>query len=124
MSQLLTTLRSSYDVILIDSPPLAAGVDPLILGMLTQSLALVLRTGYSRREVAASKLEALQRLPLRLLGAILNDVPSRGGDPHYSYYFPGYQAAGEENGRGSAPTTPPPLCLAGAAARPASLFDP
>ncbi|OLD42195.1 MAG: hypothetical protein AUI55_07955, partial [Gemmatimonadetes bacterium 13_1_40CM_2_70_7] len=79
MSQLLTTLRSSYDVILIDSSPLAAGVDPLILGMLTQSLALVLRTGYSHREVAASKLEALQRLPLRLLGAILNDVPPRGG---------------------------------------------
>ena len=107
MSQLLTTLRSSYDVILIDSPPLAAGVDPLILGMLTQSLALVLRTGYSRREVAASKLEALQRLPLRLLGAILNDVPSRGGYPYYSYYLPGYEAAEEESGRRSDPTDRP-----------------
>src|SRR2546426_4022785 len=76
------------------------------LGMLTQSLALVLRTGYSRREVAASKLEALQRLPLRLLGAILNDVPSRGGDPHYSHYFPRYQGAGEEKGRGREHTSP------------------
>jgi len=107
MSQLLTTLRSSYDVILIDSPPLAAGVDPLILGMLTQSLALVLRTGYSRREVAASKLEALQRLPLRLLGAILNDVPPRGGYPYYSYYLPGYEAVDEESGRRSGPTGRP-----------------
>src|SRR2546426_6686020 len=86
------------------------------LGMLTQSLALVLRTGYSRREVAASKLEALQRLPLRLLGAILNDVPSRGGDPYYSYYFPRYEAAEEENGRRSDPPDPPPVALAGAPA--------
>jgi len=75
--------------------------------MLTQSLALVLRTGYSRREVAASKLEALQRLPLRLLGAILNDVPPRGGYPYYSYYLPGYEAVDEESGRRSGPTGRP-----------------
>src|SRR3989475_707776 len=107
MSQLLTTLRSSYDVILIDSPPLAAGGDPLILRMLTHNLPPGLRTGSRRREVAASKLEALQRLPLRLLGAILNDVPSRGGYPYYSYYLPGYEAVDEESGRRSGPTGRP-----------------
>ncbi len=98
MSELVNGMRSGYDVILIDSPPLAAGVDPLILGTLTGTLALVLRTGYSHREVAAAKLEMLQRLPVRLLGAILNDVPAGGAYRYYSYYLPGYEAADEDSG--------------------------
>ena len=98
MSELVNGMRSGYDVILIDSPPLAAGVDPLILSTLTGTLALVLRTGYSHREVAAAKLEMLQRLPVRLLGAILNDVPAGGAYRYYSYYLPGYEAADEDSG--------------------------
>src|SRR5438552_8013730 len=76
MSQLLTTLRPNYDVILVDSPPLSAGVDPLILGTLTGHLAVVLRTGFRHRDVASATLAVLQRLPVRLLGAILNAVPA------------------------------------------------
>src|SRR5436309_12229775 len=30
-------------------------------------------------------------------GAILNDVPPRGGYPYYSYYLPGYEAVDEES---------------------------
>jgi len=98
MSELVTGMRSGYHVILFDSRPLAAGVDPLIVGTLTGTLALVLRTGYSHRDVAAAKLEVLQRLPIRLLGAILNDVPAGGAHRYYSYYLPGYEAADEEAG--------------------------
>ncbi len=98
MSELVNGMRSGYDVILVDSPPLGAGVDPLILGTLTGTLALVLRTGYSHRDVAAAKLEMLQRLPVRLLGAILNDVPVGGAYRYYSYYLPGYEAMDEERG--------------------------
>jgi succinoglycan biosynthesis transport protein ExoP len=98
MSEFVNGMRSGYDVILIDSPPLAAGVDPLILGTLSGTLVLVLRTGYSHREFAAAKLEMLQRLPVRLLGAILNDVPAGGAYRYYSYYLPGYEATDEERG--------------------------
>src|SRR5436853_356762 len=101
MSQLFTTLRPNYDVILVDSPPLSAGVDPLILGTLTGHLVVVLRTGFSHRDVAAAKLEVLQRLPVRLLGAILNAVPAGEADRYYSYYLPGYEAQDEEAERAS-----------------------
>jgi len=101
MSQLFTTLRPNYDVILVDSPPLSAGVDPLILGTLTGHLVVVLRTGFSHRDVAAAKLEVLQRLPVRLLGAILNAVPAGEAYRYYSYYLPGYEAVDEEAERAS-----------------------
>jgi len=98
MTSLVNGLRGGYDVVLIDSPPLAAGVDPLILSTLTGTLALVLRTGYSHRDVAAAKLEVLQRLPVRMLGAVLNDVPAGGAYRYYSYYLPGYEAMDENSG--------------------------
>ena len=101
MVALLERVRSEYDVVVIDSPPLTAGVDPFVLGTLTGSLVVVLRTGHSNRNVTGAKLEVLQRLPIRLLGAVLNDVP-RGGAygyyAYYSYYLPGYEAVEEGDG--------------------------
>jgi len=106
MGSLITSLRTDYDVMLIDSPPLGAGVDPFILGTATGNVLLVLRTGYSHREMTGAKLEVLDRLPVRTLGAVLNDVPRGAGAHYYSYYsyhLPGYEAADEEeDGRGAA----------------------
>lgn len=95
MSQLLIGLRSRYDVILIDSPPLGAGVDPLILGSLTGSLLLVLRTGVTDRDLAEMKLLQVDRLPIRVLGAVLNDVQASGVYRYYAY-LSGYHAQDEE----------------------------
>jgi len=85
MVNLVRDLRGSYDVILIDSPPLGAGVDPFLLSTLTGNALMVLRTGRTDREFAAAKLELLDRLPVRMLGAVLNDVPSTGAYRYYSY---------------------------------------
>ncbi len=106
MDRLLAELRGSYDVIVVDSPPLAAGVDSFIIGTVTGSLLLVLRTGHSHRDITGAKLEVLDRLPIRLLGAVLNDVPrgaAYGYYAYYSYYLPGYEAVEETSGQASAP---------------------
>jgi capsular exopolysaccharide synthesis family protein len=97
MSQLLATMRSSYDVIIVDSPPLGAGVDPFVLGTLTGHLLLVLRTGVTDREYTEAKLDMLDRLPVRVLGAVLNDVRAGDAYGYYSYYtyLPGYDAVEE-----------------------------
>jgi polysaccharide biosynthesis transport protein len=102
MAQLILSLRSEYQVILIDSPPIGAGVDPLILAALCGSLVMVLRNGVTDRELAGARLSELDRLPVRVLGAVLNDVRPEGVYRYYSY-LPGYrsedeQAGGEEGG--------------------------
>ncbi|HEY6807556.1 MAG TPA: GNVR domain-containing protein [Gemmatimonadales bacterium] len=104
--QLLEALRARYQVIICDSPPLSAGVDPYVLSTLTGNVVLVLRTGVSHREVAEAKLEMLRRMPVRILGAILNDVPAGAAYRYYSYYLPGYEAVDEGDSadvRGAAP---------------------
>ena len=95
MVQLLAALRSRYDVILCDSPPLGAGIDPLVLGTATGNMLLLLRTGVSHRELTEAKLDVISRLPIRLLGAVLNDVPKDVVFSYYSYYLPGYETTDE-----------------------------
>ncbi|PYO17131.1 MAG: hypothetical protein DMD31_00300 [Gemmatimonadetes bacterium] len=99
MARLLASVRTSYQVILIDSSPLGAGVDPFLLGTLTGSLLIVLRSGTTDRELAQANLDGLLRLPIRVLGAVLNDIEPRGAYRYYSY-LSGYAAEDE-------PTAPP-----------------
>jgi capsular exopolysaccharide synthesis family protein len=94
MLELLAELRSLYSVIIVDTPPLGAGSDALTMGILTGNVVLVLRTGTTDRELTHMKLELLDRLPVRLLGAILNDVPPRGVYRYYAY-LPGYETREE-----------------------------
>ena len=101
MPRLLATFRSSYDVILVDSAPLAAGVDPYALGAATGNVLLVLRTGVTDRGLAEAKVEMLHRLPLRVLGAIMNDVRPGTAYSYYSYSLEGYEVW-EEDPQGQA----------------------
>ena len=78
MSQFLISLRTSYGVIIIDTAPLGAGVDPLVLGTLTGNIVLVLRTGVSDREFTMAKLAAMSRLPIRVLGRGVERREARG----------------------------------------------
>jgi Mrp family chromosome partitioning ATPase len=89
-------LRSRFDVILVDSAPMAAGVDPYVLGTLTGNLLLVMRTGVTDRELAQAKIDLLDRLPVRVLGAVLNDVEAGGAYRYYAYYLAGYEVAEED----------------------------
>jgi len=102
MAHFMGTLKRSYDVIIVDCPPLAAGGDALILSTLTGNLAVVIRAGSTERGLAQAKLDQMSRLPIRILGAILNDVdPSDGYHYYYSAYLPGYEPVpdeGEEEG--------------------------
>ena len=95
MARLLDALRANYEAIIVDSPPLAAGADGLALATVTGSLVLVLRTGVSDRELTETKLGVLNHLPVRVLGAVLNDVRPGGAYRYYSYYLEGYEVHDE-----------------------------
>ncbi|HVH12884.1 MAG TPA: polysaccharide biosynthesis tyrosine autokinase, partial [Longimicrobium sp.] len=85
MAQLMTELRGQYGVVIVDTPPLSAGVDAYVIGTLTGSMLMVLRTGSTDGALAEAKLTLLDRLPVRVLGAALNAVPATGAYRYYSY---------------------------------------
>lgn len=102
MAQFVMSLRAEYQAIILDSPPLGAGVDSLVLASLCGSMVLVLRTGVTDRELAETRLHDIERLPIRLLGAILNDVSASGVYKYYGY-TPGYRAEDESEVKDSEP---------------------
>ncbi len=94
MAELVEILRRDFEVIVMDSPPLGAGIDPFVLGTHTGNVMLVLRSGETDREMAEVKLRVLERLPIRILGAVLNHI--HAGTGPYKYYTYSYGYAAEE----------------------------
>jgi capsular exopolysaccharide synthesis family protein len=93
--RLIRSLRSRFDAIIVDTAPLGAGIDPYALGAATGNMALVLRTGRTDRKLAHNKLEMLDRMPVRVVGAILNDVRADAFYKYYSY-LDGYGTLDED----------------------------
>lgn len=96
MLQLIADLRDRYDVIILDSPPFGAGVDPFVLGAATGNLVCVLRTGTTDRKLAEAKLQLMGRLPIHVLGAVLNDILAQGAYKYYSYLY-GYTTSEDDD---------------------------
>lgn len=96
LPRLITAMRPHYDAIIVDSPPLAAGVDPSALGTVTGSLLVVLRTGVTDRMIAEAKVELLRGLPIRVLGVVLNDVRPGAAYSYYAYSLEGYSVRQED----------------------------
>jgi polysaccharide biosynthesis transport protein len=95
IAKLLTGLRERYSVIVVDSPPLGAGMDAYALAAATGNMLVVLRTGTTDREDAESKLQVVDRFPIRIFGAVMNDVREGRMYGSYSYYMAGYEREGE-----------------------------
>jgi capsular exopolysaccharide synthesis family protein len=96
MEALLDELRARFDVVIVDSPPLGAGTDAYALSTLTGGLLMVLRVGVTDRKMAMAKLETMDRLPIRPLGAVLNGIEGKGVFQYYSY-LEGYNSANDDD---------------------------
>ena len=100
LRDLIGRLSAKYDVIIVDSPPLAAGVDPLALATVTGKLLLVMRAGVTDLPLAVSKLEALDAMPIHTLGVVLNDVRQQDSFRYYTYDLSAYPEAHEPDAVG------------------------
>ena len=78
-------VASRFNAIIVDSAPLGAGADALALGAATGNVMLVLRAGATERRQAESRLSLLRRAPVRILGAVLNDIGATAVYDEYSY---------------------------------------
>lgn len=101
MRELVEAMHDRFDVVIIDSPPMGAGIDPFVLGTITNNLMLVLRAGATERDLAEAKLQIVDQLPIRLIGAVLNDVRASMNDYKYYSYSYGYGAVDEGPSRTS-----------------------
>ena len=84
--RLWNRLKTRYDYIIIDSPPLLAVTDASILAAQVDATVLVASSGVTRRDLALQAIEKLKRAKSRLLGVVLNQMPIDKKSYYGSYY--------------------------------------
>ena len=81
MKRLLATLKTQFDVVVIDAPPVLPVADPGILAAQADGVLMVVRAGKTQRKTVSQAQALLVQMKANILGCILT---------HVEYYLPGY----------------------------------
>jgi Mrp family chromosome partitioning ATPase len=89
MRECLAELRRRFKFIIIDSPPIMAATDAVIISAQTDGVLLVVRSGETPKEAFTRARDLLAGVKCHMLGVVLNAVDSSAPDYYYSYrYYP------------------------------------
>jgi len=89
LADAIAELRTKYKFIVIDSPPIMAATDAVILSVQTDGVLIVVRSGETPKEAFTRTRDLLASVKCRILGVVLNAVDSNAPDYYYSYrYYP------------------------------------
>jgi capsular exopolysaccharide synthesis family protein len=109
LDRLVKTARESYDVILVDSPPVLSWSDAMVMAPRTDGVIVVLRAGASKSEDIRLLRDRLDSAGAEILGSVLNAIPgssqSRRKD-RSSAKLEGNSGATEVTGLGLSKTVP------------------
>ncbi|MCY4145329.1 MAG: CpsD/CapB family tyrosine-protein kinase [Chloroflexi bacterium] len=75
MGDIIAALKQRADYVLFDSPPVLAATDAALLGIKLDAALLAVRAGDTRRDQAAQARQALERVHVRIVGAVLTNAP-------------------------------------------------
>jgi Mrp family chromosome partitioning ATPase len=94
MRVLLQELAKSFDLVILDTPPVLATADAGILAALADGVLLVVRAGQTDKVAAKRAHQQLVNVGARVVGTVLND-PGGEVSQYGDYYYP-YDYAVEE----------------------------
>ncbi len=89
LTEAIAELRTKFKFVVIDSPPVMAATDAVILSVQTDGVLLVVRSGETPKEAFTRTRDLLMSVKCHILGVVLNAVDSGAPDYYYSYrYYP------------------------------------
>lgn len=88
LKKLIAEVGKKYERVVIDSPPILAVSDPLIVASLADGSLYVTKFDRSKRHLSKKCIEQLQNGGAHIIGAIINEVDLRKA--RYSYYYNNY----------------------------------
>lgn len=86
MADLIEELKKDYVRIVLDSPPVTAVTDAVVLAQKADGTILVVRAGDTPRQIVENGLSQLQTVNAGILGAVLNGIKT-GRDSYYYYQY-------------------------------------
>lgn len=101
--ELITRACQEYDRVIIDSPPVTAVSDPLVLLPYVQGVVYVIGFDKIRREIVARTMQKLRECGAPLVGVVMNNINHQlHGYYNYPYRQSYYHQKRKGNGAGSA----------------------
>jgi len=86
MHQLLEDMKRAYDLVIVDSPPVLAASDALILGGCVDGTIVVAESSRTNKKLFMEMSTSLQKANINLIGFILNKMSKREHIYYYRYY--------------------------------------
>ncbi|WP_344358088.1 polysaccharide biosynthesis tyrosine autokinase [Brachybacterium phenoliresistens] len=110
MEAFLQEATATYDIVILDSPPVLAVADALVLSRMVSAVAFVAGCRTVQRNQASRALRKLQHVRARILGVVLNRVPRSDRDAYADVYgvAPDGDPQDPEAGRRSTAAGPAP----------------
>ena len=87
MVRTLDALNASYDFVIIDSSPIGAVADPLILSRFVDGVLMVIESNKTNRDHVLQCRSRLTEVKANILGAIVNKLDIRRTGYGYYYYY-------------------------------------
>jgi tyrosine-protein kinase Etk/Wzc len=84
---LLESVRTRYDLVLVDSPPILALADALVIGSHAGAVFLVVRAGVSTEREITESIKRLNQAGVSPYGILFNDVKPRLSGYGYKYAY-------------------------------------
>ena len=86
MARLLDSI-TNYDMVLIDTPPVSAVADPLILSRIVDGIVMVVRSNKTAKKLVLQCRSRLSEMDATVLGAVVNRLDVRREGYGYYYYY-------------------------------------
>lgn len=91
MKKTLEVLKEKFSVLILDTPPLNATADALIVSSQADGVIYVIREGFTNGELAKSKISLFDTVGGKMLGLVLNGVQDKDKlKSHYNYSYYNY----------------------------------
>jgi capsular exopolysaccharide synthesis family protein len=90
LREIIAALRTHYDWILIDTPPILAMADTAVLCPLVDGVAIVVGAEQSTRPAVQRSVDQIKSVNGRMLGVILNKVNFERNSYYYGQYYGEY----------------------------------
>jgi receptor protein-tyrosine kinase len=87
MRGLISRLRDSFDLVIIDSPPVIGLADAVLWAGLADGVVLVARSGKTRRGNLQEAARTIAQTRTPLIGVVINDVTQKTGVSGYYYGY-------------------------------------
>lgn len=98
---LIRRLRSSYDMVIIDAPPLLPVADASVLAKLADGVIVVVRHAKTTKDQVNEAINRLNQVGARLYGVVVNMVAKRAVGSYYYYYYEETAPSGRGKGGSS-----------------------